>query len=360
MNQMDGVGSVRKAARLAPGEIARLREHAELTGRPVSLAPRASSRIATVVELAPAVAERRPATQPAPRPAPRHPRWRALGTSLAGTVGLAILVGGIFAGQSNPAAHAAKVLGLSHAAARSTPMAVLDTALAEQQELQGLVDNFAAGRSAPFYIYVKDLKTGAAASHDADAAVASASLYKLYVAEQIYSLIDQNILKPAQPTTGLNLNITECLGRMIKVSDNDCGHYLGEMIGWGDQDDLLRDLGYQHTALAQPQQTSVADTGLLLERLYRGQLNSPNSDQAFLALLKAQIYADRLRAGVPAGTVVADKTGNLDGFVHDAGIVYGPRTDYVIAVMTGPWTAPGLAPAQIAKLSGVVWDYLEN
>ena len=415
---MDGMGQERQARRqagsqarrLAPGEIARLRAHVEALAeahaeaasvtraealaeahaealaeahaeaaseaRPVRSEPMRPARPATPARPAqdgrPTVPTRsapsaRPTVPTRPnRPArPARPnRWRAGGSVLAGLVGLALLVGGISAGQADITA--GRVLGTSAAATaatarpRTTPMPVLDTALAEQQELQGLADDFAATEPAPFYIFIKDLKTGAVARHQADTALASASLYKLFVAERIYSLIDQNQLKPSQSATGTKLDVADCLNRMIVVSDNDCGYSLGSTLGWGSQNSILKMVGYSHTDLAQPQQTSPSDVGLLLERLYRGQLNTPASDGAFIQLLKSQIYADRLRAGIPAGTVVADKTGNLDGYVHDAGIVYGPRTDYVIAVMSGSWTAPGVAPAQISALSAKIWGYLEN
>jgi beta-lactamase class A len=67
-----------------------------------------------------------------------------------------------------------------------------------------------------------------------------------------------------------------------------------------------------------------------------------------------------LPVGLPAGTVIAHKTGDLDSFTHDAGIVYGPKTNYLVVVMSGPWDNPGNAPSQFADLSGKIWSYLEQ
>lgn len=413
---IDGVGTAPRAARLAPGEIARLREHAEAAGRPVttrieSRRPAAGGQPTTagknptatdkqsaassgqatsretnqktafwfdeddVPQLSqwpnaavatPTIARHGDRLMTAARHGGRR-LWPAAASILAGLLGLALLVGGAIAGQSalssrqsSGATSGGPILAGETAAPAATGMPRLNTALAEQQELQGILDNLVAKEQVPFYVYIKDLKTGATATRAADRAVTSASLYKLFVADRIYSLIDQQRLGLSQNTKGTDFSIGTCLGRMIKVSDNDCGRYLGEMIGWGNQDTWMRSRGYVSTTLNRPQQTSATDTGLLLERLYRGQLNSPASNRQLLSFMKAQIFADRLRAGLPAGTVVADKTGNLDGYVHDAGIVYGPKTDYVIVVMTGEWSSPSTAPTEIAQLSRRIWDYLEN
>jgi beta-lactamase class A len=77
-------------------------------------------------------------------------------------------------------------------------------------------------------------------------------------------------------------------------------------------------------------------------------------------LLKDQRVNNRLPQGLPGGTVIAHKTGDLDGVVHDAGIVYGPKTNYLVVVTSGPWNAPGNAPAMFADLSRQLWNYFEQ
>jgi beta-lactamase class A len=112
--------------------------------------------------------------------------------------------------------------------------------------------------------------------------------------------------------------------------------------------------------LATPQQTSAGDVAMLFSRLYNGTLVSPNSTQRFTDLLKSQSINNRLPVGLPAGTVIAHKTGDLDGVVHDAGIVYGPKTDFVVVATSGPWSTPGDAPAMFADLSTKLWNYFEQ
>lgn len=227
--------------------------------------------------------------------------------------------------------------------------------------LQDLLNNFAAGNLDKFGIVVKDLKTGATASINPDRQIESASLYKLFVAQRIYQRIDVGQLNYGQAAGGgTGRNIDGCLTIMINISDNGCGRALGSILGWGSQDQALKLEGYTNTSLQTPQQTSAADVATLFTRLYDGTLVSPGSSAKFMALLKDQRVNNRLPVGLPAGTVIAHKTGDLDGVVHDAGIVYGPKTDYLVVVTSGPWDSPGNAPAMFADLSSKLWNYFEN
>jgi hypothetical protein len=75
-------------------------------------------------------------------------------------------------------------------------------------------------------------------------------------------------------------------------------------------------------------------------------------------LLLAQRVNDRLPAHLPPGTRVAHKTGNLDGIVHDVGIVYAPGAPFVIALLAeDAWDYGPVAEAQ-AALTRAVYDHL--
>jgi beta-lactamase class A len=149
---------------------------------------------------------------------------------------------------------------------------------------------------------------------------------------------------------------------MITVSDNTCGVALGNLVGWERQNPRLHELGFSKTLLQRndSEQTSAGDVAKLLQRLHDGTLLSPASTQAFTDLLKAQKINNRLPQGLSAGTVIAHKTGDLDGLVHDAGIVYSPAGDYVIVAMTGPWKNTAAAPGAFAQLSRSVYQSIQQ
>ena len=251
---------------------------------------------------------------------------------------------------------------LKHAVTPSAPRAVAPaTTVENQQTLNQILANFVAANPGSWSIVVKDLKTGVTASYNPTQQEASASLYKLFVADHIYQRIDLGQLSLSeQAGNDTGLTIGGCLQEMITISSNPCGIALGNMLNWGDQNQALLEEGYNQTDLASPQQTSAQDVSTLFEKLYDGTLVSAGSTQAFLGLLKDQQVNNRLPQGLPAGTVIAHKTGDLNGYEHDAGIVYGPNTNYLVVVMSGPWSAPGNAPAMFANLSAQLWQYFEQ
>jgi beta-lactamase class A len=230
---------------------------------------------------------------------------------------------------------------------------------ASSKELQALVDKLAKNARSEVYISVRDLKTGAIASTGGNTSITSASLYKLFVANQIYRQIDAGklSLKKVLPR---GKTVEQCLEPMITVSDNPCGAQLGDLLGWGKQDVDLQNQGYNGTSLDDLPRTSSNDVALLLARLYANKLLSAESNEAFLNLLKDQTIVNRLPQGLPSGTEIAHKTGDLYGYMHDAGIVYGPKTDYVISIMSGPWDYPAQAPADFEDISQQVWEFFKS
>lgn len=292
-----------------------------------------------------------------------HVEWKRPAVAF-GLVATALVASGITVNTlATPQASTARAAGeraatqppVSPAAPAVVP--ATPTPIPAQAGLQALLDNFAAANPGKFGVVVKDLTTGATASVSPHQQMTSASLYKLFVAQRIYQQMDLGQLSAGQAAGGgSGRNIDGCLTIMINISDNTCGRALGSILNWGAQDHALSVEGYNETSLATPQKTSAADVATLMERLYNGTLLSGNSSAKFLGLLKDQRVNNRLPVGLPAGTVIAHKTGDLYGYMHDAGIVYGPKTNYLVVVMG----TPGSAPAQFADLSQQLWNFFEN
>ena len=76
-------------------------------------------------------------------------------------------------------------------------------------------------------------------------------------------------------------------------------------------------------------------------------------------ILGAQEFKDEIPAGLPAGTLVAHKTGWVDGVVlHDAAIIYPTGgTPYVLVVLTGEIPETPHASKLIADISRLVWTH---
>ena len=98
--------------------------------------------------------------------------------------------------------------------------------------------------------------------------------------------------------------------------------------------------------------TSTRDIALLFKRLYRGKCVSPAQDREMLAIYKRQTDNDSIPGDLPQGTAVAHKTGEVNDFRHDGGIVYTPKGDYVLVIFTRDYTPYGT----MAELSEKIYQ----
>ena len=214
-----------------------------------------------------------------------------------------------------------------------------DTALdaaSRSVELQTVVDTFVGAQTVPFSVVVVDLSTGARAEHLADRQLPSASLYKLFVARELLRQIAEGTLDPEHLAgDSQNRTVIQCAHDMIVVSDNACGVAGLQIVGPGALDRQLHADGYLATTMASPQQTSADDvTRLLIEA------HDDPSQRDLYDLLSAQRVNDRLPQGLPPGTPIAHKTGDIRHYAHDAGVVTTPHGDVVLTVLSGPWPLP--------------------
>ncbi len=88
----------------------------------------------------------------------------------------------------------------------------------------------------------------------------------------------------------------------------------------------------------------------LMAAIARGEAVDPASSRAMSAVLERQTFNDGIPAGLPAGTRVAHKTGEITGIQHDAAIVYAPRP-FVLVVLTRGIAAPRDSNALIAEIA---------
>lgn len=242
------------------------------------------------------------------------------------------------------------------------------TTSAPVSRVQAAVNRFAASQSVPFDVVVHDFRTGNTASLRATRVVLSASLYKLFVARELFRRIHEHQLSPDVPINDADRHtVGQCLDLMITVSSDECGVAGLDMVGKGHLDPSLHAQGYGGTYLASPQRTGAADIALYFDRLRDGALLPEPELTTLRSYLDGQQVNDRIPQGLPPGTKIAHKTGDRYGWAHDAGIVHTPTGDYLIVVLSGPWLGqccypnpPGQAPPAaypaIAQLSSVVYD----
>lgn len=210
-----------------------------------------------------------------------------------------------------------------------------------------------SGFSGTAGIAVADPATGFFYGQDADRVFPAASLYKLGVMVEAYraaaagqlsldtttvtigpeDLTDDGYYTPE----GVTLTVREAVERMITISDNSPAIALVGFLGAAAIDGTVASLGLTDTRLnfyrttdrtADYNTTTARDLTRLFAGLIKGDVISPAASAEMLGVLDRQQVNDRLSLGLPPGTRFSHKTGDLDGVMHDAGIVWtasGPR-----------------------------------
>jgi beta-lactamase class A len=148
-------------------------------------------------------------------------------------------------------------------------------------------------------------------------------------------------------TVGGSMTLGHLCELMITVSSNFAANLLIEKLGVenirrtvtalgaagmqvlrGVEDQKAFDKGLNNT-------TTARGLMVLLDRIAHGQAVDPRADADMMAILKRQKFNDAIPAGVPPGTSVAHKTGNITGSHHDAAVVYARRPYVLVLLVRG-------------------------
>lgn len=206
----------------------------------------------------------------------------------------------------------------------------------------------------------------------------AASLYKLWVMAQAYEEINNGTLREADNVSltrgeieeiqgywqeGVSedayYSVSDAIEQMIIVSDNDSAITLYSHIGTDKISEFLNRYGFSNSTFVSPPQTTAKDIFDFYEKLYQGQIVNRNYSIKMLEVLTRQRLNDRIPKYLPQDIKVAHKTGELDTFKHDAGIVNAQDSDYVLVVLTDT-PNPQEAAQNIALLSQKIYDYFSN
>ncbi len=225
--------------------------------------------------------------------------------------------------------------------------------------LRAAVDRAISAFSGTAGVAVADPLHDSAYEHDARRIFPAASLYKLAVMVEAFrqqaagtlslddttvTIADEDLTDGEDTASGTRLSFRDAVERMITLSDNSCARALLRLLDAHSVNDTAAKLGLGdtriNTALPPDEQTadfnttSVRDMERLFAGLVLGRVVSPRASEEMLAVLGRQQINDRLPAGLPEGTFIAHKTGNLDGIAHDAGVVMTPLGPRIVVLLT--------------------------
>ncbi|MDO8638798.1 MAG: serine hydrolase [Candidatus Daviesbacteria bacterium] len=210
------------------------------------------------------------------------------------------------------------------------------------------------------------------------------SLYKLWVMAEVFKQIESGALKESdilsEDIATLNnifgiskenaelkegtitLTISSALTQMITISHNYAAMLLTKRIKLSTVDLFLKRSGFDESKVgnvSESPKTTASDIALFFEKLYKGELANPENTIKMIDLLKGQKLNDKLPKNLPAGLEIAHKTGEIEYFSHDGGIVYTEKGDYIIVVLSKS-DIPTAAEDKISQISKQVYDYFQK
>lgn len=195
------------------------------------------------------------------------------------------------------------------------------------------------------------------------ASIVDGSPYSMDVTEDsdsaLYSLIGQRV------------PIRDLMRRMITRSSNLATNQLIALVGADRVTATARTLGAAKIQVLRGVEdqkafdrgmintTTSADLAALLSAIERGEALSPASSREMRDILLAQEHNDKIPAGLPPGTRVAHKTGEITAVSHDAAVVYpANRKPYILVVLTKGLRESAASSALIADISRLVYSHV--
>jgi D-alanyl-D-alanine carboxypeptidase (penicillin-binding protein 5/6)/beta-lactamase class A len=252
-------------------------------------------------------------------------------------------------------------------------------------------------------VAVKHLVTGEGYYLNADEPMPTASLIKLPVMIETYQqalegkvkLTDRVTLRDADKVPGSGIltehfsdgaafSLRDAVRLMIAYSDNTATNLVLDQIGIASTNRRMEAWGFPNTKIhakvfrasttsidkERSQRFGLGSTTAremvgLLERLQCGEIVSPAARQCMLGHLKKCEDREKFPRFLPAGVVLAHKTGSVSGARTDAGILYLPGGPVALCVLTAAnedrtWRPDNAGNRLCAEVAKAVHDHFSK
>ncbi|MBX2819968.1 MAG: class A beta-lactamase-related serine hydrolase [Rhodothermaceae bacterium] len=198
---------------------------------------------------------------------------------------------------------------------------------------------------------------------------------KIPVTNRFRSVVDQSFYSIGDDSDeitykelGESLSIRELILRMITVSSNIATNILIDVIDIASLSQTLRGLNVKHSTVLRGVEDLKAfeaglnntitssDMALIFHALLKGEVISRKYDDVMIDVLLGQKLNEMIPAGLPPGTAIAHKTGEITEIHHDAGIIYPSHGTPFVLVILIEGIAQKIKSAQLGKeLSKLVY-----
>ena len=265
------------------------------------------------------------------------------------------------------------------------------------------------GFNSKISLYAKNLDTGKSYELSGDDPVRTASTIKLAIMVECFAEAGEGKLNLSEPikvtedekvsgsgilqdlSNGDQLPIRDMVDLMIVLSDNTATNLILNRIGGNAVNARMAQLGFTNTRVMRkilgdgnklkPTPSGITDEGAkpenkrwgigrttphemvtILEKLYRGELASKAASEEMLTILKRQRDRDGIGRDMQ-DVEIASKSGALDHFRSDVGIIYSKRGPIAMAITVEDipevnWTPDNPGLLLISSLSEILVDEL--
>jgi beta-lactamase class A len=227
---------------------------------------------------------------------------------------------------------------------------------------------------------VLDLTSGDRITHLGGETFPTASTIKIAIVHELFKQVEEGKVRlsdtitldrsKAVGGTGVlvhmgtpTLSILDYATLMVTLSDNTATNVLIDRLGMENVTARMQSLGLPHTLLRRHMMDNAAarrgeENVSTPEEIVR-LLEAVSRSQDAVQLLEKP-KSSRLRLGLPAGVLTADKPGELDGVRVDAGIVFAKNRPYILCVMTTYLKDEKEGERAIEAVSRVVYEYFDR
>jgi beta-lactamase class A len=198
----------------------------------------------------------------------------------------------------------------------------------------------------------------------------------LTVTNEFHSVIDGSLFslspeddseKSLYQALGQTRSLAELSELMITVSSNLATNLLMDRLGVANIQRAVHALGADDTRVVRDLEdakafaqgvnntTTARALAMLLDAIAHGRAVDRESSRKMSALLERQTFNDDIPAGLPPGTRVAHKTGEITNIHHDAAIVY-TRRPFVLVILTRSTLSTSASSALIASITRQLYE----
>lgn len=208
-------------------------------------------------------------------------------------------------------------------------------------------------------VYFKDLTTGETVVVDGQKQYYMASLYKVILTLYILEQVKDNKISLSDKVDGTQTTIEEALNKIITESNNEYAVALAETYGWETIEEVMKDKLGIDFHFDDTLETDVENIGKLFEDIALSLKITDFESEYLLKLLNEQQRLTKLPKYLPKNIYSHNKTGELDGYSHDAGIFYTPKSNYILVFMSNT-SSPGETNEQMAMMSKKIYEILND